>query len=253
VNAPAASINSNNVVARAGQVHRAPLANVVPMTLDALQRLSGSAVANAIETFDVRLRNEGFADGSVLWLFDELPPAVGYAVTARVRCSTPPPVGHVYHDNTDWWTYITSVPAPRFVVVQDVDEQRGLGAFIGEVHANILRALSCVGYATNGSVRDHAALHAMGFPCFAASRSVSHAFAHIVDFGQPVEIGGLPVTTGDLLFGDRDGLQSVPPELVDRLPDVAARMVAQEQDVIRLCQSPQFSIDSLRQLVRSLG
>jgi regulator of RNase E activity RraA len=253
VNAPTASIDSNNVVARAEQVRDAPLANVVPMTLDALLRLSGSAVANAIETFDVRLRNEGFADGSIRCLFDDLPPAVGYAVTARVRCSTPPPVGHRYHDRTDWWTYIASVQAPRFVVVQDVDDDRGRGAFIGEVHGNILRALGCVGYATDGSVRDRAGLHALGFPCFAASTSVSHAFAHIVDFGQPVEIGGLPVVTGDLLFGDRDGLQSVPPDLVDQLPAVAARMVAKEQDVIRLCQSPQFSIDALRQLVRSLG
>jgi regulator of RNase E activity RraA len=223
------------------------------MTFDALRRLSGSAVANAIETFDVRLRNEGFANGSIRCFFDDLPPAVGYAITARVRCSAPPPVGQRYHDRTDWWNYIASIPAPRFAVVEDVDDDPGRGAFIGEVHANILRALGCVGYATNGSVRDRVALHALRFPCFAPSVSVSHAFAHIVDFGQPVEIGGLAVATGDVLFGDRDGLQSVPSDLVDQLPAVAARMVANEQDVIRLCQSPQFSIDALRQLVRSLG
>ena len=75
-------------------------------------------------------------------------------MTASIRCSSPPPVGHHYHDRTDWWNYIASVPAPRFVVVQDVDEQRGLGGFVGDVHANILRALGCVAYATNGSVRD---------------------------------------------------------------------------------------------------
>lgn len=220
--------------------------------LDALRRLSGSRVANAIETFNLRLRNEGFANGSIRCLFDDLPPAVGHAVTARIRCSTPSPLGHGYHDRTDWWNYIVSVPAPRFVVVQDVDDQQGLGAFIGEVHASILRALGCVGYATDGSVRNVAALRAMAFPCFAATLSVSHAFAHIVDFGSPVEIGGLTVASGELLFGNRDGLQSVPRETVSLVPGVVASMEAREQDILRLCQSPQFSIDTLRELIRSL-
>ena len=221
-------------------------------TLDQLRTLDGAALANAIETFGVRLRNEGFADGSVRSLFDDLAPAVGYAVTARIRCSAPPPVGHRYHDRTDWWNYIVSLPGPRFVVVQDLDDRPGLGAFVGEVHANILRALGCVAYATNGAVRDVPAVRRIGFPFFAAQVAVSHAFAHIVDFGQPVEIGGLPVASGDLLFGDTHGLLSVPPDLVERLPVVATEMVKKEQEVIRLCQSPHFSVDTLRDLVRRL-
>ena len=137
--------------------------------------------------------------------------------------------------------------------MQDIDERPGLGAFIGDVHANILRALGCVACATNGSVRDVAAVREIGFHFFASAVAVSHAFAHVVDFGQPVEIGGLSVASGDLLFGDGHGLLSIPPELVERLPSVAADVAAKEQAVIQLCQSPQFSIDKLRQLVRSLG
>lgn len=221
--------------------------------LEALKRFSGSTIANAIESFDVRLRNEGFANGVIRALCPELPPAIGYAVTARVRCSTPPPVGHQYHDRTDWWNYIGSVAEPRFVVVQDIDVNRGRGAFVGEVHATILRALNCVGYATDGSVRDQSVLRTLGMPCFAAGVSVSHAFSHIVDFGEPVEIGGLSVSSGDLLFADRDGVLSIPPGLVDRLPLVAERMVAVERAIVRLCQSPEFSVDRLRALIRSLG
>jgi regulator of RNase E activity RraA len=138
-------------------------------------------------------------------------------------------------------------------VVQDVDARAGLGAFIGDVHANILRALGCVAYATNGSVRDVEAVGSMGFQLFATSVALSHGFAHIVDFGGPVEIGGLAVASGDLLFGDRHGLQSIPPETLDRLPRMAAEVTAKERAVISLCQSPGFSIDKLRQLVRSLG
>ena len=221
--------------------------------LDLLRKLDGATLANAIETFDVRLRNEGFADSSVRNLTPPGPPAIGYAVTAKIRCSSPPPVGHSYHDRTDWWNYIVSVPAPRFVVVQDVDDRPGLGAFVGDVHASILRALDCVAYGTNGSVRDVEAVGRTAFQFFASSIAVSHAFSHIVEFSGPVEIGGLPIASGDLLFGDAHGLQSVPPEIVGGLLPVAADLIAVEQAVIHLCQSSEFSIDKLRDLVRSLG
>ena len=62
--------------------------------LDAIRQLDGSTVSNAIETRGARLRNEGFADGTIRCMFDDLPPVVGYAVTGRIRCSAPPPVGH---------------------------------------------------------------------------------------------------------------------------------------------------------------
>jgi 4-hydroxy-4-methyl-2-oxoglutarate aldolase len=226
---------------------------VGPLSLDSLRALDGASIANAIETFDVRLRNEGFADASIRCLGPALPPAVGHAVTARIRCSSPPPVGHHYHDRTDWWNYIVSMPAPRFVVVQDIDERPGLGGFVGSVHANILRALGCEGYATNGSVRDVTNVRdSVRMQMFATGMAVSHAFAHIVDFGEPVEIGGLKVRSGDLLFGDEHGVQSIPMSLADALPGVVADMKLNEQAVIQFCRSRDFSIDGLRTLVRSL-
>jgi regulator of RNase E activity RraA len=221
--------------------------------LAALRALAGTELANAIESFERRLRNEGFADPSIRCLLADRHPSVGHAATARIRCSSPPPVGHRYHDRTDWWSYIVTVPPPRFVVVQDIDDRAGLGALVGDVHANILRALDCVAYATNGSVRDVAAISAIPFGLFATSVAVSHAFCHIVDFGEPVALGGLHVASGDLIFGDIHGLQSIPSDLVDLLPAAAANLKVQEQAVIRFCQSREFAIDKLRNLVRSLG
>jgi len=226
---------------------------LTPELIDRLRRFDSASVSNAIESFDVRLRNEGFADGRVRCLFPDRPAVIGHAVTARIRCSAPPPVGHSYHDRTDWWTYIVSVPAPRIVVVQDVDDRPGLGAFVGDVHAHILHALDCVAYATNGTVRDLDDVRTLGFQLFASGPAVSHAFAHIVDFGQPVEVGGLTVATGDLLFGDGGGLLSVPPGIVAQIPDTIDQMHSKETHVIAFCRSSQFSIDGLRTLVRDLG
>jgi regulator of RNase E activity RraA len=82
---------------------------------------------------------------------------------------------------------------------------------------------------------------------------MSHAFAHIVDFGQPVEIGGLTVASGDVLFGDSGGVLLVPPSIVARVPEAAELIRNKEARIAELCRSPQFSIDGLRTLVRDLG
>jgi 4-hydroxy-4-methyl-2-oxoglutarate aldolase len=226
---------------------------LTPDLVEQYRSLNGPSVSNAIEMFDVRLRNEGFADGRIRCLFPHQAAVIGYAVTARIRCSSPPPVGLSYHDRTDWWTFITGVAAPRIVVVQDVDDRPGHGAFVGDVHATILKALGCVGYATNGSVRDLDDVGKIGFQFFAAGVSISHAFAHIVDVGQPVEVGGLTVATGDLLFGDASGLLSVPASIVEQIPEAASRMHSKEARILAFCRSAQFSIEGLRTLVGDLG
>lgn len=217
--------------------------------VDALCRLDACAISNAIETFGVRLRNEGFTNATVRALFDDLPPVVGHVVTARIRCSTPPPVGHGYHDRTDWWNYILTVPAPRIVVVQDLDDRPGLGALVGEVHAHIFKALGCVGYLTNGVVRDLAAVRKAGLQAFAGGTTPSHAFVHVIDFGDPVRVAGLQVSSGDLVFGDRHGVVSIPEETASLIPSVVAEMRQRERSVIEYCQSKEFSVMGLRSIV----
>jgi 4-hydroxy-4-methyl-2-oxoglutarate aldolase len=218
--------------------------------LEALRRLDACTLANSIETFHERLRNEGFMGHQVRCLFPQLQPMIGYAATVKIRGSAPPTTGKPYSDRTDWWDYITSLPAPRIVVVEDVSMRAGLGSLVGAVHMNILRALHCTGVVTNGSVRDIPAAESAGFHYFAGSISVSHAYVHIVETGKPVEIDGLKIRSGDLLHGDLHGVQSVPLDIAAVLPQVAAKIAAEEQAIIALCRSPEFSIQKLRAAVK---
>jgi 4-hydroxy-4-methyl-2-oxoglutarate aldolase len=220
--------------------------------LDALRRLDSCTVSNAIETFQVRLRNAGFADARVRCIFEDLPPMVGYAATARLR-SAEPPIAGSYHDRTDWWNSILEVPAPRIAVLEDLDESPGVGAFLGDMHAAILMALGCVGYVTNGAVRDLPRVRELGLPLFAGNVAVSHAYAHIFDFGSKVTVGGLEVGPGELLHGDRHGVVMVPRTIAGEIPATAARLRQAEQEVIELCRSQEFSVDKLRQAVKGLS
>ena len=214
-----------------------------------MRRLDACTLANAIETFHERLRNEGFADNSVRCLFPHLKPMLGYAATIKIRGSAPPTADSRYPDRTDWWDYILSLPEPRVLVVQDVATKAGLGSLVGAVHVNILRALGCVGAMTNGSVRDIPAAESLGFHLFAGSASVSHAYVHIVEVGGAVEIAGLKIQSGDLLHGDLHGVQSIPLDIAGQISPVAERITAKEQELIALCQSKDFSIEKLRAAV----
>lgn len=226
---------------------------LAPEQLESLRRLGTCAVSNAIESFDIRLRNAGFADASIRCMFAEFPPTIGYAATARVRTSVPPMHGHNYFDRTDWWNAILKIPAPRVVVVEDVEKRPGLGSFVGEVHANILSALGCVAIVTNGAVRDLPQVRTTGFQFFAGNVAVSHAYAHIFQFGTPVEIGGLTIEPGDLLHGDQHGILKVPFEIASNIPAIARDIQEKEERVIAMCRTADFSLEKLREVFHSLN
>ncbi len=213
--------------------------------LDFLRRTDTCSVANAIETFEVRMRNEGFIHGVTRCMFPELAPVAGYAVPGRIRTTSPPIAKLCYYHRTDWWKYVASLPQPRIIVMDDADRLPGTGAFFGEIHAEIARALDCVAYISNGTVRDLGALKAARFQCFAAGTSVSHAYAHVIEFGEPVDIGGLKIAPGDLLHGDCHGVQSIPFAIADRIETAAAEITAREAELLRFCRSPHFSVEEL--------
>jgi 4-hydroxy-4-methyl-2-oxoglutarate aldolase len=220
-------------------------------TIEAIRQFDTCTIANAIEHFRVRLRNEGFTRPGLQCVTGGSPHLIGYAATCRVRSADPSMSGNAYADRTDWWEKLGLMPVPRVVVFQDLDADSSGASIIGEVHAAILKAFQCEGVVTNGSVRDIPAVSRMEFPMFARAASVSHAYMHIVDFGTPVEIFGLPVKSGDLLYADIHGAVSIPHEIAARIPEAAAQIRAKEREIIDLCQSPGFSLKKLVQAVQA--
>jgi 4-hydroxy-4-methyl-2-oxoglutarate aldolase len=208
--------------------------------------------ASVIETFGVRLCNAGFADSRIRCQFKELPVVVGYAATARIRSANPPmdSRGYFYYDRADWWNQILTIPAPRIVVIEDLDDPAGLGAFVGAVHANILRALGCVALVTNGSVRDVPDIRPTGFQVFASNVAVSHAYAHVFDFGSAVQVGGLKISPGELVQGDLHGVQTIPLEIADRVPAKAREILNRRKRIVDLCRSDDFSLEKLQQVMK---
>jgi len=221
--------------------------------LEKLKAFDSCTISNAIERLNVRPRNEGFVSGEIRCQFPKLPPVVGYAATARIRTASPPMSHRCYYDRMDWWNYVASLPGPKIMVLQDADHQPGVGAFVGEIHAAIGLALNCVGCVTNGAVRDLPAVEALGFQLYASRTSVSHAYAHIIEFGQPVEIESLKIVSGDLLHGDRHGVIAIPPSIAAQVPGVASAVGRDERELIEFCGSAHFSLQELSKRMQGMS
>ena len=215
-----------------------------PDTLARLRTYTTPTLSNAIETFNVRPKNTGFTRGRVRCLFPDLGPMVGYAVTATCRAATAPPPDATAR-RAALWRAIEGVPAPRIVVIRDLDDPPGVGAFWGEVQSTIHHALGCVGTVTNGGVRDLDEVRALGFHFFAGSVAVSRAYVHLVDVGTPVEVDGLAVRSGDLLHADQHGVLAIPHDVAGQLDDAVERVNQTEQEILAYCRRPDFTREGL--------
>ncbi len=215
--------------------------------LEALRRWPTCAVANAIELFNIRPRNEGFMLPEIKCVFPDLGPMIGYAVTGVITADSPegrrvsPP---------EWWKEIQKIPEPRVVVLHDIDRPV-VGSFWGEVQGNTHKALGCVGTVTDGSVRDLDEVREIGFHFFSSCVSVSHAYVHLVEIGVPVKVGGLVVKPGDIILGDKHGVISIPMEIARDVPKAAQMVEDWERVVINFCKSKEFNVEGLKERVMS--
>lgn len=225
--------------------------NLTPEQLETLRQIPSCSIANAIETFDVMPRTEGFMLPAIKSIFPDMEYMIGYAVTAVISADMPPSA-HMNVSRLDWVDAILQVPEPRVLVLKDIDYPNVIGSFWGEVQANIHKALGCVGTVTDGGVRDLDEMRDLGFNAFASDVLVSHAYVHLVEVGTPVTVGGLDVQMGDIIMGDKHGVIKVPHDIAADVPAAVKRVEDREREMISLCQAPDFSVDKLKAQLRKM-
>ena len=184
---------------------------------DFLQSIDTPTVCNLIEMVAPERRGAGYTVQHLHCPFPDLPPMVGFAktVTSRSRdkvdmSATTCRSGSIIS--------IMSLPRPNpsWVIVQDLDEPPGHGAYWGEVMGNIHKSLACVGTITNGGIRDIPQIPP-GFQMLAGSIAPSHAYVHVVDYGIEVSVHGMKVKSGDLIHADQHGAVVVPLDKIDAM------------------------------------
>jgi 4-hydroxy-4-methyl-2-oxoglutarate aldolase len=102
-----------------------------------------------------------------------------------------------------------AVPADSVLVVGANDN---VAAHFGELSAEWLRSRRVRGAVIDGATRDATAIARIGFPTFVRYRTPVDSVPRwrVVDWGQPITIGGVRVALGDLVVADSDGVVVVP-------------------------------------------
>jgi 4-hydroxy-4-methyl-2-oxoglutarate aldolase len=105
-----------------------------------------------------------------------------------------------------------------------------LAGYWGEVLTVAAEAAGVVGLVIDGGVRDIAALAARRFPVFSRGISMRGTIkASVPSVGASLLFGGVPVTAGDFLVADDDGVVILPRAAVERTLAEGEARAAKEQ------------------------
>jgi len=209
--------------------------------LELLRSYDTPTICNVIEVFHIRPRHTGYLDARIKACFPEMPPMVGFASTATFRSAAPPREGNVYASLDRHVAAFAELPGPAVAVFQDLDDPPASATF-GEVMCTTYKRFGAVGLITSGAARDLDQVRRLSFPCFSGGVIASHGWAHFVDVGVPVAVGGVALNPGDLLHGDANGVTTIPPEIASEVAHACAEYAAAEQVVLDYCKSAEVSV-----------
>ena len=218
--------------------------------LQVLQQWDTPTICNGLELVAPGRRAIGFTVEQMVAADRILKPIVGLARVGTIRAKEPPrgPVAN----RVDWYDYVADSDLPTVVVLQDLDDRPGYGAWWGEVHSTVHKALGALGCVTNGSFRDCDML-APGFQIIGGRIGPSHAHVHMVDFGRPVNVFGMNAAHDDVIHADFHGAVVIPADAVRALPDAIALCTRREKVILDVCAAPGFTPARLRAAVLAAG
>ncbi len=106
-------------------------------------------------------------------------------------------------------------------------------ALWGELMSTRATHLKAAGAVLNGFVRDAAGIEALNFPTF--SRGIyaqdQGPRGKVIDYRTPIEIEGVRIAPGDLIFGDREGVLIIPAGIEHEVVEAALEKASTENKV----------------------
>lgn len=88
-------------------------------------------------------------------------------------------------------------------------------ALVGELMCTRMQILKAAGAVVNGFHRDTKGILELKFPCFSYGRYAQDQAPRgkVIDYRVPIEMEGVRINPGDIIFGDLDGVLVIPKEV----------------------------------------
>jgi regulator of RNase E activity RraA len=107
---------------------------------------------------------------------------------------------------------------PGQVLVMDA-RRDATAATGGDILMTRLMVRGCAGIVTDGGLRDSQTIEKLPWPAYCGARSaplnlVRH---HAIDSQVPIGCGGVPVSPGDVMVGDQEGVVVIPAKMAEEV------------------------------------
>ena len=116
----------------------------------------------------------------------------------------------------------------------------------GEIMGTAAQARGLAGLVISGGVRDVIALRKLGLPTFSACISIRGTVKDPAGdgaIGEPVRIGDIVISRGDLIFGDADGVVALTPGAAQAAIPASIARDAQEADILDRVRGGALTLD----------
>ena len=119
-------------------------------------------------------------------------------------------------------------------------------ALVGELMCTRMKILQAAGAVVNGFHRDTRGILELNFPCFSYGRYAQDQGPRgkVIDYRVPIEMDGVRINPGDIIFGDLDGVLVIPKEVETEVIQKAYEKATGEKMVAEAIRGGMSTVES---------
>ena len=119
-------------------------------------------------------------------------------------------------------------------------------ALVGELMCTRMKILKAAGAVVNGFHRDTRGILELNFPCFSYGRYAQDQGPRgkVIDYRVPIEMDGVRINTGYIIFGDLDGVLVIPKEVETEVIQKAYEKATGEKMVAEAIRGGMSTVES---------
>lgn len=224
--------------------------DILSTHLEQLAEYDTALLANLLNFVDSTATHLLYMSNEIQSLIPDVGPTVGVAVTCELDSSSPN--DEADGDTEAFWQQLTemeSMAVPTVWVVACVGSRPKHECIMGDGMGKALSSAGCVGAVTNGGVRDLAGLRSIGFGAYGTGVTIHHCKLRIRTTGEPVDIGGITVKTGDIIHAGGEGVIRIPHPAVAALLEQAPSYRAFEHEAHQLLRRADIKAATKREML----
>lgn len=121
-------------------------------------------------------------------------------------------------------------------------------ALVGELMCTRMQILGAAGCVVNGFHRDTRGILDLDFPCFSYGRYAQDQAPRgkVLDYRVPIEMDGVRILPGDLIFGDLNGVLVIPRKIEQEVLERAYEKATGEKTVAQAIRGGMSAVESFR-------